>query len=535
MSKEKRKGRWLFFGKDKYTYDTIDELVNKSMGLAVGEVVTLNGYYSADDGATHKRVIADSDDGSGVQLRSGKWANIVHNGEVNVSWFGAKGDGITDDTEAIQKAINQGIKLGRKVYIPTSIYLITDTLIINSKVSIEGDVPPNLFQDYPTTRLKYKISDPKKPMLNISENLEAYNWENASKRVRGCFIKNIEFDGSGNSNRGHCAIWCSCSISKFENVRIRDFYIGLALSYVFEALFDTVRIIECEKCVIMNNSAPETLFKNCWLTYSSKIKSNPNITIENTDVQSIYNKVSSNITNKVVAFTCVSSGRVHLEDNAIEVVSIGFEVIDTQLFGVNNNIEEITENIFKMFSQTNTQNRKTLARMYNSNIYNTSSLRPILAELSENSMLYFDISTGFPLNVLEPKLAAKSCACTYYSAVDGFKPYNVKIKNNRDREIPLYRNFSHFDGNFLYIDVIVKEFGGFTPDMYVEFMKSNADFPITNCQLIKDSTNVINCKIMYNAESQKYYLMKYDGTFLEETEAKYGTLRITFSLKMVTD
>ena len=103
MSKEKRKARWLFFGKDKYTYDTIDELVNKSMGLAVGEVVTLNGYYSADDGATHKRVIADTDDGSGVQLRSGKWANIVHNGEVNVSWFGCKKDVLENNNSIISK------------------------------------------------------------------------------------------------------------------------------------------------------------------------------------------------------------------------------------------------------------------------------------------------------------------------------------------------------------------------------------------------------------------------------------------------
>lgn len=102
MSKEKRKARWLFFGKDKYTYDTIDELVNKSMGLAVGEVVTLNGYYSADDGATHKRVIADTDDGSGVELRSGKWANIINISEKR--YLGKRicmlGDSITALPEA---------------------------------------------------------------------------------------------------------------------------------------------------------------------------------------------------------------------------------------------------------------------------------------------------------------------------------------------------------------------------------------------------------------------------------------------------
>ena len=83
MSKEKVKSRWLFFGKDKYTYDTIDELVNKSMGLAVGEVVTLNGYCSADDGATHKRIIANTAKGfNSITLKNGLYANLIKDSDI---------------------------------------------------------------------------------------------------------------------------------------------------------------------------------------------------------------------------------------------------------------------------------------------------------------------------------------------------------------------------------------------------------------------------------------------------------------------
>ena len=528
-----QKGKRWDVGEAKTTVNDIEEL--KMSDFPVGKVVEVLGYYKADDGATHKRVIADTDDGSGVQLRSGKWANIVHNGEVNVSWFGAKGDGVTDDTEAIQKAINLGIKNGRKVYIPTSEYLITDTLIINGKVNIEGETQPNLFQNYPTPKLKYGITDPNKPMINISENLQAYNWNDNSKRVRGCFMKNIDFDGQGSSSRGYCAIWCSCSISNFENIKITNFYIGLALSYVYETVFNTIRITECEKCVIMSHSAPETLFKNCWLTYSGKILPNLSPEIENTAVQSIYHNISSNITNKIVAFTSVYSERVYLENNALEGVGIAFEVIDTTLLGINNNIEQITESIFKMFSQRSSQNSKTLARMYNNQLYNADNCTPVLGKLSYDCMLYFDIPMGFPKTVLPAELFSGNCACTYYSVTDGFKIYDVKVKNQNEEEIPLYRNYSHFDGNFLKIDFIIKDFSNLTYNTYIDFIKSYDKVYETNCQLIKDNNSIINCKIIYDNNDKKYYLRNYDGTSLEKTDALGGTLRVSFQMRMVTD
>ena len=81
-----QKGKRWDVGEAKTTVNDIEEL--KMSDFPVGKVVEVLGYYKTGDGADHKRIISTSDDGSGVQLNNELWANIVHNGEVNVSWFG---------------------------------------------------------------------------------------------------------------------------------------------------------------------------------------------------------------------------------------------------------------------------------------------------------------------------------------------------------------------------------------------------------------------------------------------------------------
>lgn len=56
---------------------------------------------------------------------------------VSVKDFGAVGDGIIDDTAAIQAALNSGVKL---IYAPTGTYKIT-TLVLPNNVSLVGDGP----------------------------------------------------------------------------------------------------------------------------------------------------------------------------------------------------------------------------------------------------------------------------------------------------------------------------------------------------------------------------------------------------------
>ena len=125
-----QKGKRWDVGEAKTTVNDIEEL--KMSDFSVGKVVEVLGYYKAGDGADHKRIISATDDGSGLQLSNNLWACIVHNGEVNVSWFGAKKDDETFDiTTILNKCLslkkwneNFTIDLGKNRYYSNSILKI---------------------------------------------------------------------------------------------------------------------------------------------------------------------------------------------------------------------------------------------------------------------------------------------------------------------------------------------------------------------------------------------------------------------------
>ena len=79
-----------------------------------------------------------------------KWKRVF-NGPLNVKWFGARGDGVTDDIYAIQRAIDYSIYTDttiKQVYIPTGRYLISSTLHLGygqafHSVSLIGDGAPS--------------------------------------------------------------------------------------------------------------------------------------------------------------------------------------------------------------------------------------------------------------------------------------------------------------------------------------------------------------------------------------------------------
>jgi hypothetical protein len=61
----------------------------------------------------------------------GSWVRRF-SGPVDVRWFGAVGDGTTDDTTALQAALTFGSANAQSVFIPAGTYVISDTLEITS-------------------------------------------------------------------------------------------------------------------------------------------------------------------------------------------------------------------------------------------------------------------------------------------------------------------------------------------------------------------------------------------------------------------
>lgn len=69
-----------------------------------------------------------------------EWLNdvndFVYGGGVNAMAYGTVGNGVTDDTAALQRAINAAV--GGELIIPAGTYLLSDALIIPSNIKIRG-------------------------------------------------------------------------------------------------------------------------------------------------------------------------------------------------------------------------------------------------------------------------------------------------------------------------------------------------------------------------------------------------------------
>ena len=124
-----------------YNADTVSDMLD--LDAAAGNIVVTAGYHSINDGGAARYLITDTTPASYYEtLNNGNFAMLLHGDDINVKQFGAYGDGVHDDTTAIQAALDEVAAKG-SVYFPKDhncTYLISSQLTLDrAYVTIYSD------------------------------------------------------------------------------------------------------------------------------------------------------------------------------------------------------------------------------------------------------------------------------------------------------------------------------------------------------------------------------------------------------------
>lgn len=162
--------------------------------------------------------------------------NLLIN-KINIKQFGAKGDGITDDTQAIKNAITYSVENNIPYIIfPEGIFFISDTIVIPNSISIEinglCEIKSNIIDG---SALNF-IVDSKDKIENVELITGSGRLQITSTTGRNSqYTSAIKISGTG-----------LCNV-KLKNIRTNNFYIGVFLEAknVWNITFENCVLFYC--------------------------------------------------------------------------------------------------------------------------------------------------------------------------------------------------------------------------------------------------------------------------------------------------
>ena len=187
-----------------------------SVSVNLGDNIKTLGYYAVGDGGGAIFHVENTPTNStlSVKLNNGLYANLVQDTHYNVMQFGTKHDGTTDDSDAIQKAINALPSGGGCIYFPNGSYVLSKGIEIgdgnadsinNGRVSTKNAIKligcsSNRTGNNPAT--EFKLNKAIDTVLTVNG------------RISDIEISNITVFADGNANNGIKITACSHSVFK---------------------------------------------------------------------------------------------------------------------------------------------------------------------------------------------------------------------------------------------------------------------------------------------------------------------------------
>jgi hypothetical protein len=232
--------------------------------LFVGRTTKLNGQITA---AAAKKTIDGVDSFTGekttftkvTDIKDSECDGVIYRkvgneyfkrdftGDIDVRWFGAKGDGVTDDTDAFNKALATPDK--KTIYVPSTKngYIINSTVTIPNNKNLVGDGKGN----GENTRTKITFTG-----TGVLFNVHSYY----------VTIKDLHIISSANNSVDNTAFFLMVTQTMMENVTIDGFRLGVKNTFghtTFSHFFRNVMITGCGTGVYFD-TANNISFEGCF-------------------------------------------------------------------------------------------------------------------------------------------------------------------------------------------------------------------------------------------------------------------------------
>jgi hypothetical protein len=196
------------------------------MTVSNAGVVTANSFVGAISAGNISSSTAIATGSTTARTLANRFADVV-----NVKDFGAVGDGVTDDTAAIQAAIDSLGTIGGIVQVPSGTYKVSSALNISSYINLKGSgaVSSTLLTNSSTNNVIYINGVSNSPGCTIEDLF----FNSSVTRISGSYIVSNSSNGTFIKNCKMYSAFDGISITgtSAQNIKIEDCQIDNTINY----------------------------------------------------------------------------------------------------------------------------------------------------------------------------------------------------------------------------------------------------------------------------------------------------------------